>query len=83
MTKTILTGLRSNASLTIGNYLGAILPMIKTQQSLEKDDKMFIFVPDLHSFITPIDYDNLYKTALQNIKTYIAAGIDRSKTVPT
>ncbi len=78
MTKTILTGLRSNASLTIGNYLGAILPMIKTQQSLEKDDKMFIFVPDLHSFITPIDYDNLYKTALQNIKTYIAAGIDLS-----
>lgn len=35
-----------------------------------------MFVPDLHSFTTPIDHENLYKNTLQNIKYFIAAGLD-------
>jgi tryptophanyl-tRNA synthetase len=47
--KNILTGVRSNGIPTLGNYLGAILPMVETQNSLQKDDSLFIFLPDLQA----------------------------------
>lgn len=72
----ILTGLRANNVLHIGNYLGAILPMISLQQKLAGQYQMNMFVPDLHSFTTPIDHDNLYENSLDNLKVYVAAGLD-------
>lgn len=76
MSNTILTGLRANSSLTLGNYLGAILPMVHTQKNLGENDKFFMFIPDLHSFVTPVDHSQLYQAVIDNAKTYIAAGID-------
>lgn len=75
MSKTILTGLKSNSNLTLGNYLGAILPMVKIQERLKEDDRFFLFVPDLHSFTTPVDHSTFYDATIYNIKTYLAAGI--------
>jgi len=79
MPKTILTGLRANGDLTIGNYLGAILPMVQILRDLQPEDKFFLFVPDLHSFVTPIDHAQLYQNVLNNVKFYLASGIDYSK----
>lgn len=79
MPKTILTGIRANNSLHLGNYLGAILPMVKTQKTLSAEDKFFFFVPDLHSFTTPIDHTKLYDLSLDNVRTYLAAGLDYTK----
>jgi len=79
MPKTILTGLRANGDLTIGNYLGAILPMVQILRDLQPEDKFFLFVPDLHSFVTPIDHAQLYQNVLNNVKFYLASGVDYSK----
>jgi len=79
MPKTILTGVRANNSLHLGNYLGAILPMVKTQKTLQPDDKFFFFVPDLHSFTTPTDHTKLFGLSLENVRTYLAAGLDYTK----
>jgi tryptophanyl-tRNA synthetase len=76
MPNTILTGLRANSDLHLGNYLGGILPLIELQKKLTKDDKFFFFVPDLHSFTTPIDHSKLLAATIQNIKIYLAAGFD-------
>jgi len=73
---TILTGLRSNNDLHLGNYLGAILPMVNLQKSLWSEDQLFMFVPDLHSFTTPVDHDSLYENSLENVRVFMAAGID-------
>jgi tryptophanyl-tRNA synthetase len=35
-----------------------------------------MFVPDLHSFTTPIDHGNLYDQSLKNLKVFVAAGLD-------
>ncbi len=80
---TILTGLRANEDLHLGNYLGAILPMVNIQKSLSDDDKFYMFVPDLHSFTTPINHGSLYENTLENVRVFIAAGInpDDPKTV--
>ena len=60
MTKsTILTGIRSNEEPTLGNYLGAFLPMVEMQRKYSGQYQINMFVPDLHSFTTPIDHDTL------------------------
>jgi tryptophanyl-tRNA synthetase len=76
MSHRILTGLQANSTLHIGNYLGGILPMVQLQKSLKTDDQMFMFVPNLHSFTLPIDHSKLYQQTLDNVRYYMAAGID-------
>jgi tryptophanyl-tRNA synthetase len=76
MSHRILTGLQANSTLHIGNYLGGILPMVQLQKSLQNDDQMFMFVPNLHSFTLPIDHSRLYQQTLDNVRYYISAGID-------
>jgi tryptophanyl-tRNA synthetase len=71
----ILTGLRANNDLTIGNYLGALLPMIDMAKRRAGEYQVNLFVPDLHSFTTPIDHSQLYGQVLNNLRVYIAAGL--------
>jgi tryptophanyl-tRNA synthetase len=76
MTKqTILTGLRANNDLTIGNYFGAILPMIDMVKTRSSDYQINMFIPDLHSFTTPIDHSTLYEQILHNARLFVAAGL--------
>lgn len=71
----ILTGLRANNDLTIGNYLGALLPMIDmAHRSLGENYQFNLFVPDLHSFTTPIDHTKLQEQIMQNLRVFVAAG---------
>jgi tryptophanyl-tRNA synthetase len=74
----ILTGIRSNEAPTIANYLGAFLPIVEMQKQYAGQYQINMFVPDLHSFTTPIDHSTLYRNTLDNIKYFIAAGLDIS-----
>lgn len=77
MTKpVILTGIRSNEEPTLGNYLGAFLPMVQLQLKHANEYQINMFVPDLHSFTTPVDHSNLYANTLRNLKYFVAAGLD-------
>lgn len=76
MKEVILTGIRSNEEPTIGNYLGAFLPMVELQRRFAGEYQLNMFVPDLHSFTTPIDHANLYQNTLKNLKYFVAAGLD-------
>ena len=71
----ILTGIRSNEEPTLGNYFGAILPLIDLARTKSEDYDVNIFVPDLHSFTTPIDHSKLYEQTIHNLKIFIAAGL--------
>jgi tryptophanyl-tRNA synthetase len=72
----ILTGIRSNGELTLGNYLGAILPMVQLQQQKAGEYQLNFFVPDLHSFTTPVNHAELYQNSLENLRIFAAAGLD-------
>ena len=74
--ETILTGVRVNEEPTIGNFLGAYAPMINLSREHAEDSQINFFVPDLHSFTTPIDHSKLYDQTIKGIKYYIAAGLD-------
>lgn len=71
----ILTGLRANNDLHIGNYLGAILPLVDMAKQKADDYQVNLFVPDLHSFTTPIDHKTLQDGIMNNLRVYLAAGL--------
>ena len=78
--QTILTGIRSNSVLTLGNYLGALLPMVRLANKNSEESQINIFVPDLHSIISEVD-GNLNENSIRSIKYYLAAGLVLNKNV--
>lgn len=76
MTKpVILTGLRANNDLHIGNYFGGMLPIVEMAVRQSDDYQINMFIPDLHSFTTPINHAELQEQVLNNARLYAAAGL--------
>ena len=71
----ILTGLRANNDLHIGNYFGALLPLVDMSTSHAHDYEINLFVPDLHSFTTPVDHAQLQQQIMHNVRLFVAAGL--------
>jgi len=71
----ILTGLRANNDLTIGNYFGALLPMIDMATTKSNEYQINLFVPDLHSFTTPVDHRTLHEQIMHNLRLFVASGL--------
>ncbi len=78
--KTILTGLRVGSELTLGNFLGALLPMVRLANKYSKEMNVNVFVPDLHSIVGPVDVD-LRKNTVLSMKYYLAAGLQLNQNV--
>lgn len=79
MKDVILTGIRANNDLHIGNYFGAMLPIIDMAKSHADEYQVNMFIPDLHSFTTPLA-DNmygkgLYDAIMNNARVFAAAGL--------
>jgi tryptophanyl-tRNA synthetase len=71
----ILTGLRANNDLHIGNYFGALLPLIDMATHHADDYEINLFVPDLHSFTTPITHGQLHDQIMHTLRLFVAAGL--------
>jgi tryptophanyl-tRNA synthetase len=76
----ILTGIRANNDLHIGNYLGALLPMVDLAKQKAGEFQINLFVPDLHSFTTPIDHDQLQSGISRALRVFVAAGLPLDNT---
>ena len=66
--------------LTLGNYLGALLPMVRLANKHSGDSQVNIFVPDLHSIISDVD-GNLSENVIRSLKYYLAAGLKVNENV--
>lgn len=71
----ILTGLRANNDLTIGNYFGALLPLIDMAKEKASEYQVNLMMADLHSFSTPIDHSKLQGQINDNLRAYVAADL--------
>src|SRR5579884_1479336 len=71
----ILTGLRANNDLHLGNYLGALLPLVDLAKQKAGEYQINLFVPDLHSFTTPIEHVSLQKSIVNALKVFVATGL--------
>lgn len=77
--KKILTGLKPTGDLTIGNYIGAIEPLVKLQN--EGDNEILLFVADLHALTVYQDPNLLRERIKKFVSMYIACGINPEKTI--
>jgi len=68
--------MRPTGMLHIGNYFGALLPLVQLQ---DKADKFFIMIADLHALTTLEDSKDLKQNSLILAMTYLASGIDPKK----
>ncbi len=75
MKETILTGIRVNSELTLGNFLGALVPMVRLANKYSKEYNVNIFVPDLHTIISEVDGD-IPTNTIRSLKYYLAAGLE-------
>jgi tryptophanyl-tRNA synthetase len=71
----ILTGLRANNELHIGNYFGALLPLVDQVKNNQGKYQINLFIPDLHSITTEIDYTKLQSQIMANLKAFVASGL--------
>ena len=76
MKERMLTGIKPTGnSITLGNYIGGLLPLIKYQDQFD----LFLFVADLHA-LTVYQKDLTLGKNIENlVATYLAAGIDPNK----
>ncbi|NQX83625.1 MAG: tryptophan--tRNA ligase [Mycoplasmataceae bacterium] len=76
MKKRLITGITPTGNITLGNYAGAIKPMVEAQD----DNEVVIFSADLHGITTGnVNGENLEKNTINTIALYLASGIDPSK----
>jgi len=72
----VLTGIQASGKLHIGNYFGAMKPMIELQES----EELFTFIANYHSLTTSKDAKLLKQLTLDAVIDYLSLGIDPNKT---
>lgn len=75
----ILTGVQSTGTPHLGNLLGAILPAI--QMANDSNNESFIFIADMHSLTQIKEGEQLRENTYSVAATWLACGIDITKTV--
>ena len=73
----ILTGLQPSGDLHIGNFFGAIKPMIEAQEASE----MFIFIANYHAMTSSQKGEILEQNALKAAAAFLSLGVDPQKSV--
>ena len=72
----VLTGLRTNGEYHLGNYIGALMPMVRFATEKADEYQVHLFAPDLHSFITPVEFGQAFRDQIvANLKLFVASGI--------
>ena len=79
MTKKIFSGVQPTGNLHLGNYLGAIKNFVKLQN--EKENECIFCVVDLHAITVKQDPKELKKNIRETTATFIASGIDPTKSI--
>lgn len=75
--KRVLTGLKPTGNLTLGNYIGAIKPLIDMQNN--EDYEILLFVADLHALTIYQDPTLLKERIKKFVAMYLACGVDPNK----
>ena len=72
----ILSGVKPTGQLTLGNYIGALRNFPKYQNG---EDRVFVFIADLHALTLPIEPETLYNNTRDIVAFYLACGLDPTK----
>ena len=79
MSKKIFSGVQPTGNLHLGNYLGAIKNFVDLND--DKENQCIFCVVDLHAITVKQDKDQLRNNIRETAATFIASGIDVSKSI--
>ncbi|AGX88918.1 tryptophan--tRNA ligase [Mycoplasma parvum] len=73
----LICGIQPTSCLTIGNYIGSLLPLIKNQEKYES----ILLIADLHAYTIPlslqkISFKEIRERSLELVKWAIALGVN-------
>ena len=71
----VLNGLQSSGTLHIGNYFGAIKPMME----LQEQNDMFMFIANYHALTSLSDGEALKANTMDAAITFLSLGLDPEK----
>ncbi|MEY3001739.1 MAG: tryptophanyl-tRNA synthetase [Pseudomonadota bacterium] len=72
----VLTGIQASGKLHIGNYFGAMKPMVE----LQEEHELFTFIANYHSLTSSQDAATLKQYTIDAAIDYLSIGIDPAKT---
>jgi len=72
----VLTGIQASGKLHIGNYFGAMKPMVE----LQEEHELFTFIANYHSLTTSKDAATLKQYTIDAAVDYLSLGLDPEKT---
>lgn len=75
----VLTGITTTGTPHLGNYVGAIKPAIVASQDAQKDT--FYFLADYHALVKCEDPSRVAQSTLEIAATWLALGLDVSRSV--
>lgn len=75
MKKTMLSGIKPSGQLTLGNYIGALIPFVENQDQYD----LKVFIANLHCITMPIDPQELETNLRDALAFYLAVGLDPKK----
>ncbi|GHC44781.1 tryptophan--tRNA ligase [Ulvibacter litoralis] len=75
----ILTGIQSTGTPHLGNILGALIPAI--EMANDPKNESFLFIADMHSLTQIKNAETLRNNTYSTAATWLALGLDISKTV--
>jgi len=73
----VLTGITTTGTPHLGNYVGAIKPAIAA--SRDPSFQSFYFLADYHALVKCFEPERLHQSALEIAATWLALGLDTSK----
>ncbi len=73
----VLTGIQASGKLHIGNYFGAMKPMVE----LQEEHELFTFIANYHSLTSSKDAKTLKQYTIDATIDYLSIGIDPNKTI--
>ena len=76
----IVTGIQPTGALHLGNYLGAIRPLVDMQDAAQDEVKFFAFIADLHTLSTPMPADERRDGVIKMAAALLACGVRIERT---
>ena len=77
----IVTGIQPTGSLHLGNYLGAIRPLVDLQNSMSDDTQIYAFIADLHTLSAPLKPEERRRGVHEMTAGLLACGVSPDRTV--
>lgn len=79
--KVILTGIKPSGMPHLGNYCGAIKPMVEQVNNKSENETINMFIPDIHVINGGLEPAKIREFTYGMLATYLACGLDPSKVV--